>query len=97
MGEDGFWYVIEDVQGRRNSARVSVDVKPISSPLPAPQADFANVPQGTSVRIDVLKNDLFSTGDYGFNLSIWDKIFHTYRDQFNETGEIGQFFYKKAK
>lgn len=69
MGEDGFWYVIEDVQGRRNSARVSVDVKSISSPLPAPQADFANVPQGTSVRIDVLKNDLFSTGDYGFNLS----------------------------
>ena len=61
VGEDGFWYVIEDEQGRTNAARVSVDVKPVSSALPAPQEDIVDVPQGASIRIDVLKNDLFST------------------------------------
>ena len=60
VGEDGFWYVIEDEQGRTNAARVSIDVKSASSALPAPQEDIVEVPRDTSIRIDVLKNDLFT-------------------------------------
>ena len=60
-GEDGFWYAIKDSQGRTNSVRVSVNVLPSSSALPAPQEDSATTPRDTSIRIDVVKNDLFST------------------------------------
>ena len=60
-GEDGFWYVIEDRQGRTNSVRVSVDVKPRNSVIPAPQEDLVKTPKDRSIRIDVLDNDLFST------------------------------------
>lgn len=60
-GEDGFWYAIEDSQGRTNSARVSVDVKSINSVLPAPQEDLIKTQKDKSIRIDVLSNDLFTT------------------------------------
>jgi hypothetical protein len=60
IGEDGFWYEIEDDQGRTNSVRVSVDVKAESSTLPAPQEDYIEVPQGVSIRFDALKNDIFT-------------------------------------
>lgn len=60
-GEDGFWYVIEDSEGRTNAARVSVNVLPVSSALPAPQEDQVQTPKDTTIRIDVLRNDLFST------------------------------------
>ncbi|PWQ93311.1 Ig-like domain-containing protein [Leucothrix pacifica] len=59
-GEDGFWYVIEDDQGRRNSVRVVVDVKPESLLLPTPLEDVVEVPKNQSVRINVTENDLFS-------------------------------------
>ena len=58
--EDGFWYVIEDSDGRTNAARVSVTLLPFDSPLPAPQADNVTTTVNTSIRIDVLSNDLFS-------------------------------------
>ena len=60
VGQDGFWYVIEDDQGRKNSIRVVVNVKAETSPLPAPQEDTVLVPKNTPVRINALSNDLFS-------------------------------------
>ena len=60
VGEDGFWYVVEDDQGRKNAIRVVVNVKPESLSLPTPLQDFIDVPKNTSVRIDPLENDLFS-------------------------------------
>ena len=59
-GRDGFWYVIEDDQGRTNAIRVIVDVKPADSLLPEPQQDFFEVPKDTPTRINVLANDLFT-------------------------------------
>ena len=60
VGEDGFWYVIEDEQGRTNAARVIVDVKSADLPLPYPEDDNIDVPRDTSIRINVLENDLFT-------------------------------------
>lgn len=61
-GEDGFWYAIQDSEGRTNAARVSVNVLSASSPLPAPQEDSVQTPKDTPIRIDVLRNDLFTQG-----------------------------------
>ena len=60
-GEDGFWYVIKDSQGRTNSVRIVVDVKTPNTALPTPQEDLAKTSKNLPVRINVLKNDLFST------------------------------------
>jgi len=84
VGEDGFWYVIEDEQGRTNAARVSVDVKSVSSALPAPQEDIVDVPQGVSIRIDVLKNDLFTTNTGNGFTTIRGSI-----SEFNEWSQNG--------
>ena len=62
-GMDGFWYVIEDDQGRKNAIRVVVNVKSANSPLPAPQNDFYDIPKDKSVRINPLSNDLFNEQD----------------------------------
>lgn len=59
-GEDGFWYVIRDSEGRTNAARVSVNVLPASSSLPAPMDDLFQTPKDMPIRIHPLKNDLFS-------------------------------------
>lgn len=73
-GTDGFWYVIEDDQGRKNAIRVVVNVKPSSLALPTPLQDFIDVPKNTSIRIDALQNDLFSNKkafpDYTFRGNI---------------------------
>lgn len=62
-GEDGFWYVIRDSEGRTNSVRVSVTVLPASSPLSAPQDDFVQTPQNAPIRINVFRNDVWSQSD----------------------------------
>lgn len=54
LGEDEFWYVLEDAQGRRNAAKVKVTVK--STPL-NPQNDLVNVKKNTPIRINALGND----------------------------------------
>jgi hypothetical protein len=61
VGEDAFWYVIEDDQGRRNAIRVIVEVIGSDVELPKPLEDVVNVPKDTPVRIDALRNDLFSS------------------------------------
>lgn len=33
--------------------------------------------------------------NYGFNLSIWDRVFHTYQKEFSTTGKIGQSYYRE--
>ena len=60
VGSDGFWYVIEDDQGRKNAARVAVEVKPASLPLPTSLQDFIDIPKDTPTRINPLANDLFT-------------------------------------
>lgn len=60
VGLDGFWYVIEDDQGRKNAIRVVVEVKAESSALPNPQWDFFEIPKNAPTRINVLANDLFT-------------------------------------
>ena len=83
-GEDGFWYVIEDSEGRTNAARVSVNILPVSSALPAPQEDQIQIPKDTSIRIDVLRNDLFSTSLLTGEPNIFGEI--TNFDKFSENG-----------
>lgn len=58
-GEDGFWYAIKDSEGRTNSVRVSVNVLPANSPLPALQDDNIQTPRDKPIRINVLKNDVW--------------------------------------
>lgn len=60
VGEDGFWYVIQDNQGRTNAARVSVTILPTSAALPAPQEDLVTTPRNTQIRINAIKNDIFT-------------------------------------
>jgi len=54
VGEDEFWYVLEDAQGRRNAAKVKVTIK--DTPL-HPQNDLVSVKKNTSIRINALEND----------------------------------------
>jgi hypothetical protein len=87
VGEDGFWYVIEDEQGRTNTARVSVDVKPANSALPAPQEDIVETPQDVSIRIDVLKNDLFTT-DTGNGLTTIRGVITEFNEWSQQGGQV---------
>lgn len=58
VGEDSFWYVLVDNQGRTNSAKVTVDVTSVStSPYPVAIRDTVETPQNTDLSIDVLAND----------------------------------------
>lgn len=54
LGEDEFWYVLEDAQGRRNAAKVKVTVKSTSL---NPQNDLVEVKKNTPIRINALGND----------------------------------------
>ncbi len=83
-GKDGFWYAIEDDQGRKNSVRVVVNVKPSSLELPKPLQDFIDVPKNTSLRFDALENDLFSNK----SASLFDSTFR---------GNIVNFTRRSAK
>lgn len=57
-GIDSFWYDIVDDQGRTNAAKVTVNIKPLTSRFPDPQPDVVRVQKDTGIRIDVLKNDI---------------------------------------
>lgn len=59
VGEDSYWYVMEDDQGRKNAAEVTVTVKAADSRFPDPLDDQATVQKDKSIRIDVLKNDAY--------------------------------------
>jgi len=60
-GEDSFWYVFEDAQGRKNAARVVVNVLPVSNtPYPNPRDDTASVQKNKTIRLQVLENDVSS-------------------------------------
>ena len=78
VGEDTFWYVMEDNEGRKNAAKVTVTVKSADSRYPDPSSDTVQVQKGKSIRIDVLKNDVFRGYLYDGLLS-----------QFNEWSEKG--------
>jgi len=84
VGRDGFWYVIEDDQGRRNAIRVVVDVKSASSELPAPQDDSFEILKDTPTRINPLSNDLFTNVYNGYGKQ-------TFR------GKIAYYNYRSAK
>ena len=58
-GEDTFWYVMQDSQGRKNAAKVTVTVKPAGSRFPDPANDKVSVQKNKSIRINVLKNDVY--------------------------------------
>ena len=58
VGEDAFWYVLTDDQGRTNAAKVTMTVKARASRYPDPQNDAVKVSKDTSIRIDVIKNDI---------------------------------------
>ena len=62
VGQDEFWYVLEDSQGRTNAAKVNISVLPEDANALDPQQDTAWVEKNTSVRIDVLKNDGVTVG-----------------------------------
>lgn len=73
--EDGFWYVIEDSQGRKNAARVSVNLLSLDDELlPVPQGDNVTTAQNTSIRIDVISNDLFTTRSFNRIGNIGDLV-----------------------
>ena len=71
MGEDSFWYVIEDSQGRSNSAKVTVTITPDTyAGYPQATVDAVSIPQNGTIEIPVLINDrglaikLTSTNDW---------------------------------
>ena len=78
VGDDTFWYVMEDNQGRKNSAKVTVTVKSADSRFPDPSNDEVSVQKNTSIRLDVLKNDVFRGYTFDGTLT-----------QFNEWSEKG--------
>jgi len=59
VGVDTFWYVMIDDQGRKNAAKITVTIKPLSSRLPDPQNDVVSVQKDKTIRIAVLENDVF--------------------------------------
>lgn len=61
-GEDEFWYVFEDEQGRTNAAKVIVTVRPEGSPSLLPGYDEVSVQKNKTIRINVMKND---SGPFG--------------------------------
>jgi len=56
-GDDEFWYVFADEQGRTNAAKVTVTVRPAGSAVIRPVDDEVSVQQNTTIRINVTKND----------------------------------------
>lgn len=61
-GEDEFWYVFQDEQGRKNAAKVIVTVRPEGSPVLLPSNDEVSVQKDKTIRINVMKND---SGPFG--------------------------------
>ena len=55
-GDDEFWYVLEDSEGRKNAAKVIVNVS--DSAWPTATADAADAENGLVVMIPVLANDI---------------------------------------
>ena len=66
VGEDNFWYVMADSQGRTNSAKVVIIVAQgnNTSAFPIARADAYSVVSGTTKTLDILSNDT------GSNLTI---------------------------
>lgn len=54
-GEDEFWYVLEDDQGRKNAARVTIKV--VSNAWPKASSDTAKAAYNEIITIAVLDND----------------------------------------
>lgn len=54
---------------------------------------FLVTPQMHIIHHSVEKKE--SDTNYGFNLSIWDRLFKTYKKEFATSGEIGQTYYRK--
>ena len=61
-GQDEFVYAVSDGQGGTDTARVSIDVRPINDP-PIAQADSSATEEETPVAIAVLDNDSDPEGD----------------------------------
>lgn len=57
-GSDAFWYVMQDSQGRRNAAKVTLSIiSGQSNPYPTTTQDNVTTTTATQVTIDVLAND----------------------------------------
>jgi hypothetical protein len=80
VGDDTFWYVMEDSEGRRNAAKVTVTVKSADSRFPDPSDDIVALQKNNTIRINVLKNDVFKN-------IVFDDIGTL--SQFNEWSESG--------
>lgn len=55
---------------------------------------FVVTPQMHIMHHSVHKHE--SDKNYGFNLSVWDKLFGTYIDDFESEGTIGQAYYRES-
>ncbi|PWQ95073.1 Ig-like domain-containing protein [Leucothrix pacifica] len=56
-GEDEFWYVFEDEQGRTNAAKATVTVRSEDAVPLLPGNDDTTVQKNKTIRINVMKND----------------------------------------
>ena len=72
-GDDTFWYVITDNKGRTNAAKVTVTIKPQTSPYPAPQPDAVKTQKDTSIRIDVINNDISNPSPIITGYNAWSQ------------------------
>lgn len=62
-GEDNFWYVMIDSQGRTNSAQVKITVSGATSDFfPIANPDNYTTPRDTAKNLDILANDRTSNG-----------------------------------
>lgn len=73
VGEDSYWYVMKDDQGRKNAAEVTVTVKSADSRFPDPLDDQVTVQKDKSLRIDVLNNDAYKGYVHVDKLSQFDE------------------------
>ncbi|PID45148.1 MAG: hypothetical protein CSB47_09785 [Proteobacteria bacterium] len=59
-GVDSFRYTIKDAEGRTSTTKVTITVLPATTPTPITLDDAVTTPKDRPIRIDVLKNDIFS-------------------------------------
>lgn len=97
-GEDEFWYALEDEQGRTNSTKVTIHVRPAGSPVLLPKDDTVSVQKDTTIRINVMKNDAgpsMRLGDYNEWSEKGGRI--TKQDNFGERSYLSYLIYTPPK
>ncbi|MGB1310716.1 MAG: Ig-like domain-containing protein [Leucothrix sp.] len=82
-GEDNFWYVIIDSQGRKNSAQVKINVTASADFFPIANPDNYTVPRNATRTLNILNND--STSDGGIAID----TLYDYSSQGGTTSRVG--------